>query len=98
MSLSQNLLINLLNNLEVVGDGFVKIRSGKLITTSTPNQDSPISSGLNPVLGIDVWEHAYYLNYQNKRPDYISSFWNIVNWEAVEKNLKIMKNKKYSLL
>ena len=63
-------------------------RSGKLITTSTGNQDSPISSGLKPILGIDVWEHAYYLNYQNRRPDYISSFWNIINWEEVENNLK----------
>ena len=62
--------------------------SGKLLTISTPNQDSPLSQGLNPILGIDVWEHAYYLNYQNKRPDYISAFWNIVNWVEVEKNLK----------
>ena len=63
-------------------------KSGKLVTLSTPNQDTPISSGLNPVLGIDVWEHAYYLNYQNKRPDYINAFWEIINWEAVESNLK----------
>ena len=63
-------------------------KSGKLVTLSTPNQDTPLSSGLNPILGIDVWEHAYYLNYQNKRPDYISAFWNIVNWVEVEKNLK----------
>jgi Fe-Mn family superoxide dismutase len=62
-------------------------KSGKLVTLSTPNQDTPISSGLNPVLGIDVWEHAYYLNYQNKRPDYINAFWEIINWEAVESNL-----------
>ena len=63
-------------------------KSGKLVTLSTPNQDTPISSGLNPVLGIDVWEHAYYLNYQNKRPDYINAFWEIINWEAVESNLR----------
>ena len=63
-------------------------KSGKLVTLSTPNQDTPISSGLNPILGIDVWEHAYYLNYQNKRPDYINAFWEIINWEAVESNLK----------
>ena len=63
-------------------------KSGKLVTLSTPNQDTPISSGLNPVLGIDVWEHAYYLNYQNKRPAYINAFWEIINWEAVESNLK----------
>tara|TARA_B100000131_G_scaffold284494_1_gene293133 strand:- start:383 stop:985 length:603 start_codon:yes stop_codon:yes gene_type:complete len=63
-------------------------KAGKLVCISTPNQDSPLSSGLNPLLGIDVWEHAYYLTYQNRRPDYIKAFWEIVNWQAVEENLK----------
>jgi superoxide dismutase, Fe-Mn family len=58
---------------------------GGLQVTSTPNQDSPISSGNTPLLGIDVWEHAYYLKYQNKRPDYIDAFWNVVNWDEVAK-------------
>jgi Fe-Mn family superoxide dismutase len=61
----------------------VYVSEGGLQVTSTPNQDSPISSGATPLLGIDVWEHAYYLKYQNKRPDYIDAFWNVVNWEKV---------------
>jgi Fe-Mn family superoxide dismutase len=58
-------------------------QEGKLVVSSTPNQDSPIMEGNTPVLGIDVWEHAYYLNYQNKRPDYIVAFWNVVDWAKV---------------
>lgn len=54
-----------------------------LAVTSTANQDTPLSDGVTPILGIDVWEHAYYLKYQNRRPEYVSNWWNVVNWEAV---------------
>jgi len=65
--------------------------SGKLSVFSTPNQDSPISSGFKPIMGLDIWEHAYYLKYQNRRPEYISNWWNVVNWKAVEDRFNAMK-------
>jgi Fe-Mn family superoxide dismutase len=61
---------------------------GELVVHSTANQDSPLIEGLIPILGLDVWEHAYYLTYQNRRPDYISAFWNITNWEQAEINYR----------
>lgn len=69
--------------------------SGALKVTSTPNQDNPLMDVAEthgtPILGLDVWEHAYYLNYQNKRPEYISAFWNVVNWDEVSKNYEAAK-------
>jgi Fe-Mn family superoxide dismutase len=66
-------------------------KSGKLVVSSTPNQDNPYMEGNTPILGIDVWEHAYYLNYQNRRPDYLAAIWNVINWKAVEDRYKAAK-------
>ncbi|MCY1589987.1 superoxide dismutase [Staphylococcus pettenkoferi] len=66
------------------GWAWLVVYNGKLEITSTPNQDNPITEGKTPILGIDVWEHAYYLKYQNARPEYIKQFWNVVNWEKVD--------------
>ena len=66
----------------------VRDQSGALQVTSTPNQDSPLIDGLYPVMGNDVWEHAYYLKYQNRRPDYLDAWWNVVNWDEVAKRFE----------
>jgi Fe-Mn family superoxide dismutase len=74
----------------VFGSGWAwLVKSGdKLELVSRPNQDSPLMDGLVPVLGLDVWEHAYYLKYQNRRPEYVEAWWNVVNWDEVGKRLK----------
>jgi superoxide dismutase, Fe-Mn family len=63
----------------------VKAAGGKVEVYSTANQDSPVMEGKHPIMGVDVWEHAYYLKYQNRRPDYLAAWWNVVNWEEIEK-------------
>ncbi|MBI1247120.1 superoxide dismutase [bacterium] len=65
------------------GWAWLSVSGGKLEVSSTPNQDSPLMEGKTPILGLDVWEHAYYLHYQNRRPDYISAFFNVINWDEV---------------
>jgi Fe-Mn family superoxide dismutase len=72
------------------GWAWLSVKNGRLEISSTPNQDSPYSTGAVPILGLDVWEHAYYLKYQNRRPDYIAAWWHVVNWDAVnEKFIKV---------
>jgi superoxide dismutase, Fe-Mn family len=73
------------------GWAWLIVKGGKLEITSTPNQDTPLMEGIKPVLGCDVWEHAYYLKYQNRRADYLKAFWNLVNWSAVTKHYDAAK-------
>lgn len=73
------------------GWAWLVVNKGELEVTSTPNQDSPLMEGKTPILGIDVWEHAYYLKYQNRRPEYIKAFWNVVNWDEVQKRYDAAK-------
>ncbi|TSB46724.1 superoxide dismutase [Alkalicoccobacillus porphyridii] len=73
------------------GWAWLIIDGGKLVITSTPNQDTPVMEGKSPIIGLDVWEHAYYLKYQNRRPDYIEAFWSVVNWDVAAKNYEAAK-------
>ncbi|MCA1021397.1 superoxide dismutase [Halobacillus litoralis] len=73
------------------GWAWLVVNNGSLEVIDTLNQDSPIMEGKTPILGLDVWEHAYYLNYQNRRPDYVSAFWNVVNWDEVAKRFDAAK-------
>ena len=73
------------------GWAWLGIKGGALTVLSMPNQDVPMMEGLTPILGLDVWEHAYYLKYQNRRPDYVSNWWNVVNWDEVARRYKEVK-------
>lgn len=73
------------------GWAWLVLSNGELEVTSSANQDSPLMDGKTPILGVDVWEHAYYLKYQNKRPDYLAAFWNVVNWDEVSKRYESAK-------
>lgn len=73
------------------GWAWLSFGDGKLHVESTPNQDNPLMHGHTPVLGLDVWEHAYYLNYQNRRPDYVQAFFNVINWDAVAERFAAAK-------
>ncbi|MGF1574144.1 MAG: superoxide dismutase [Sumerlaeia bacterium] len=74
------------------GWAWLVVNNGKLEVTSTANQDSPLMDGKTPILGLDVWEHSYYLKYQNRRPDYIEAFWNVILWDEVSKRFSEAKN------
>lgn len=81
---------------KVFGSGWAWLcvdNAGSLVIVSTSNQDSPISQGLKPILGLDVWEHAYYLKYQNKRPEYVTAWWHVINWDAVAEHYTIATNR-----
>jgi Fe-Mn family superoxide dismutase len=73
------------------GWSWLVVDGGKLLVISTANQDSPLMDGQTPILGVDVWEHAYYLRYQNRRPDYLKAWWNVVNWDEVAKRFDAAK-------
>ncbi len=75
------------------GSGWVwlVLNNGKFEIMTTPNQDTPMSAGKVPVLGLDLWEHSYYIKYQNRRADYVAAWWNVVNWDKVEENLRVVK-------
>ena len=75
------------------GWGFLVFKGGKLEIVTKPNQDSPLSDGLYPILGNDVWEHAYYLKYQNRRPEYLAAWWNVVNWDEINKRFATAQKK-----
>jgi superoxide dismutase, Fe-Mn family len=79
---------------KIFGSGWVWLAgkpNGEVQITTTPNQDNPISQGLFPIFGNDVWEHAYYLKYNNRRPEYLAAWWNVVNWEEINKRLKMFQ-------
>ena len=73
------------------GWAWLHMKDGKLVVDSSANQDNPIVSGSKPIMGLDVWEHAYYLKYQNRRPEYIEAWWNVVNWDAIAENYAAAK-------
>ncbi len=73
------------------GWAWLVVKGGNLEVVSTANQDTPLELGAQPVLGVDVWEHSYYLKYQNRRPDYLGAWWNVVNWDEAEKNFQAAK-------